>query len=55
VAVVLRRNNGQDSAMAAGSMPALGEVLITLDGDLQNDLPTSPCFAGALGMQRLTT
>jgi len=36
-AVILRRNYGQTAAMAAGFHHALGRVLITLDGDLQND------------------
>ncbi|NJL40670.1 MAG: glycosyltransferase family 2 protein [Leptolyngbyaceae cyanobacterium SM1_4_3] len=35
--VVLRRNYGQTAAMAAGFNYARGAVLITLDGDLQND------------------
>ncbi len=36
-AVILRRNYGQTAAMAAGFNYALGEVIVTLDGDLQND------------------
>ena len=36
-AVLLRRNYGQTPAMAAGFNYARGKVLITLDGDLQND------------------
>ena len=36
-AVILRRNYGQTAAMAAGFRHALGQVIITLDGDLQND------------------
>jgi glycosyltransferase involved in cell wall biosynthesis len=35
--VALRRNFGQTAAMAAGFDAASGEVLIPLDGDLQND------------------
>ncbi len=35
--VQLRRNFGQTSAMAAGFDQARGEVIIPLDGDLQND------------------
>jgi glycosyltransferase involved in cell wall biosynthesis len=35
--VRLRRNFGQTAAMAAGLDHALGQVIITLDGDLQND------------------
>lgn len=38
-AVVLRRNYGQTAAMAAGFESATGKVIVTLDGDLQND----PC------------
>ncbi|MBD2104182.1 glycosyltransferase family 2 protein [Leptolyngbya sp. FACHB-261] len=36
-AVLLRRNYGQTAAMAAGFRYAKGRVIITLDGDLQND------------------
>ncbi|HEY9748237.1 MAG TPA: glycosyltransferase family 2 protein [Allocoleopsis sp.] len=36
-AVILRRNYGQTAAMSAGFKHAHGKVLITLDGDLQND------------------
>ena len=36
-AVILRRNYGQTPAMAAGFENALGKVIVTLDGDLQND------------------
>ncbi|MEO1402717.1 MAG: glycosyltransferase family 2 protein [Cyanobacteria bacterium J06635_1] len=36
-AVILRRNYGQTPAMAAGFHEATGNVIITLDGDLQND------------------
>lgn len=35
--VHLRRNFGQTAAMAAGIDHALGEVLVPIDGDLQND------------------
>ena len=35
--IQLRRNFGQTSAMAAGFEQARGEVIIPLDGDLQND------------------
>jgi len=35
--VKLRRNFGQTAAMAAGFEAARGEVIVTLDGDLQND------------------
>lgn len=36
-AVILRRNYGQTPAMAAGFSQARGKVIVTLDGDLQND------------------
>jgi glycosyltransferase involved in cell wall biosynthesis len=36
-AVLLRRNYGQTPAMAAGFNHARGAVIVTLDGDLQND------------------
>jgi glycosyltransferase involved in cell wall biosynthesis len=35
--VSFRRNYGQTAAMAAGIEHARGEVLVTMDGDLQND------------------
>ncbi|HKQ12355.1 MAG TPA: glycosyltransferase family 2 protein [Steroidobacteraceae bacterium] len=35
--VKFRRNYGQTAAMAAGIEHARGEVLVTMDGDLQND------------------
>jgi len=35
--VKFRRNYGQTAAMAAGIQYALGEILVTMDGDLQND------------------
>lgn len=35
--VKFRRNYGQTAAMAAGIEYATGEILVTLDGDLQND------------------
>ena len=37
VAVLLRRNYGQTPAMSAGFDVSRGRVIITLDGDLQND------------------
>lgn len=37
IALLLRRNYGQTAAMAAGFDQARGNVIITLDGDLQND------------------
>ncbi|HVO46556.1 MAG TPA: glycosyltransferase family 2 protein [Steroidobacteraceae bacterium] len=35
--VRFRRNYGQTAAMAAGIDHAIGEILVTMDGDLQND------------------
>jgi glycosyltransferase involved in cell wall biosynthesis len=35
--IKFRRNYGQTAAMAAGIDHAIGEILITMDGDLQND------------------
>ncbi|WP_254568121.1 glycosyltransferase [Oscillatoria sp. HE19RPO] len=37
VAVILRRNYGQTAAMAAGFKSARSPIIVTLDGDLQND------------------
>jgi glycosyltransferase involved in cell wall biosynthesis len=37
VAVLLRRNYGQTAAMAAGFDASRGALIVTLDGDLQND------------------
>ena len=37
VVVKFRRNYGQTAAMAAGIEHARGEIIVTLDGDLQND------------------
>jgi glycosyltransferase involved in cell wall biosynthesis len=42
--VKFRRNYGQTPAMAAGIAQATGEVIVTMDGDLQND----PADIGAL-------
>ena len=35
--VILQRNYGQTSAMAAGIEVASGDIIVTIDGDLQND------------------
>ena len=42
--VKLRRNAGQTAAMVAGIDHARGSVLITMDGDLQNDPGDIPLF-----------
>ena len=47
-AVILRRNYGQTPAMAAGFEYALGQVIVTLDGDLQNDPADIPLLLAKL-------
>lgn len=44
----LRRNCGQTAAMAAGIEHARGRVLVTMDGDLQNDPADIPLFLAKL-------
>ncbi len=46
--VLLRRNYGQTAAMAAGFDCARGRVIVTLDGDLQNDPADIPLLIGKL-------
>jgi glycosyltransferase involved in cell wall biosynthesis len=46
--VKFRRNFGQTAAMAAGIEHATGDVLITMDGDLQNDPRDIPLFLDKL-------
>ncbi|MGK7874366.1 MAG: glycosyltransferase family 2 protein [Xenococcaceae cyanobacterium] len=47
-AVILRRNYGQTPAMAAGFQYAQGQVIVTLDGDLQNDPADIPLLLAKL-------
>ena len=47
-AVILRRNYGQTPAMAAGFELAKGKVIVTLDGDLQNDPADIPMLLDKL-------
>ena len=47
-AVILRRNYGQTPAMAAGFKYAQGKVIVTLDGDLQNDPADIPLLLNKL-------
>jgi glycosyltransferase involved in cell wall biosynthesis len=47
-AVILRRNYGQTPAMAAGFKYAQGRVIVTLDGDLQNDPADIPLLLNKL-------
>jgi len=53
VAVVLRRNYGQTAAMAAGFDVSRGAVIITLDGDLQNDPADIPMLLEQLEQGQL--
>ncbi|MBL1175960.1 glycosyltransferase family 2 protein [Pantanalinema sp. GBBB05] len=46
--VILRRNYGQTAAMAAGFSHAKGQVIVTLDGDLQNDPADIPILLAKL-------
>jgi glycosyltransferase involved in cell wall biosynthesis len=47
-AIILRRNYGQTPAMAAGFGLAEGKVIVTLDGDLQNDPADIPLLLAKL-------
>ncbi len=47
-AVILRRNYGQTAAMAAGFKYATGKIIVTLDGDLQNDPADIPLLLSKL-------
>jgi undecaprenyl-phosphate 4-deoxy-4-formamido-L-arabinose transferase len=47
-AVRFKRNFGQHSAMHAGLVRARGEVLVTMDGDLQNSPEDLPRLVGAV-------
>ena len=53
VAVLLRRNYGQTAAMAAGFDASRGEILVTLDGDLQNDPADIPLLLNQLEQNEL--
>jgi glycosyltransferase involved in cell wall biosynthesis len=46
--IILRRNYGQTAAMAAGFQHARGRVVITMDGDLQNDPADIPMLMAKL-------
>jgi glycosyltransferase involved in cell wall biosynthesis len=47
-AVILRRNYGQTAAMAAGFNYAIGQAVVTLDADLQNDPADIPILLAKL-------
>jgi glycosyltransferase involved in cell wall biosynthesis len=46
--VELRRNYGQTAAMSAGIEHASGEVVVTIDGDLQNDPADIPALVAKI-------
>ena len=48
VTVLLAANNGQSAALAAGLRRARGDVIVTLDADLQNDPADLPRVLAAL-------
>ena len=48
VGVLLRKNYGQTAAMAAGFDVAVGRVIVSLDGDLQNDPADIPLLLNKL-------
>lgn len=45
----LRRNSGQTAAMAVGFARSRGEVIVSMDGDLQNDPRDIPAIVARLG------
>jgi glycosyltransferase involved in cell wall biosynthesis len=47
-ALALRRNFGQSAAMLAGIEAARGDVIVTIDGDLQNDAHDIPMMLAKL-------
>jgi glycosyltransferase involved in cell wall biosynthesis len=52
-AVILRRNFGQTAAFAAGFDRARGDVVVTSDGDLQNDPADIPALVAKLEAEDL--
>jgi glycosyltransferase involved in cell wall biosynthesis len=51
--VVLKRNFGQTAATAAGFQHAQGQIIVTLDGDLQNDPADIPALIERLEAEDL--
>jgi len=49
IIIQLTRNFGQTAALSAGINNATGEILITIDGDLQNDIFDVPLLIESLG------
>lgn len=52
--IALEKNSGQSAAFAAGFREARGEILVTLDADLQNDPADIPAMLGAYGKNGVT-
>ncbi|MFN9538227.1 MAG: glycosyltransferase [Planctomycetota bacterium] len=50
--VLLRRNFGQTAAMHAGIQHAAGDIIVTIDGDLQNDPADIPRLVAKIGINR---
>ena len=48
VGVLLRKNYGQTAAMAAGFDISCGDIVVTLDGDLQNDPADIPLLVNKI-------
>ena len=48
IGVLLRKNYGQTAAMAAGFDISSGEIVVTLDGDLQNDPADIPLLVNKI-------
>ena len=48
VCILLRKNYGQTAAMAAGFDQAKGDIIVTIDGDLQNDPDDIPSIVNKL-------
>jgi len=48
VGILLRKNYGQTAAMAAGFDISCGEIVVTLDGDLQNDPADIPLLVNKI-------
>ncbi len=46
--IILRKNYGQTAAMAAGFDNSLGDIIVSLDGDLQNDPADIPILVNKL-------
>jgi len=48
VVITLRKNFGKSAALSAGTKKARGEIIVTLDADLQNDPKDLPQFIKAI-------